>query len=178
MVRSLLALPVLLMPLPLVAGAGLQHRDPALISLEFGAFCQLTSVDSVEAPDTLAQRVDLLPRTPDIRWPGPVVPAKPGISFGVRTETGGAQMYPVTIEVSHPPFIGSGMTHQSYVTTLGGEDPSINAYSFDLDEEMVPGSWTIRALFDGAILYEVTFEVVSPESVPMIGQDCGKDFLS
>ena len=87
-------------------------------------------------------------------------------------------MYPVTIEVSHPPFIGSGMTHQSYVTTLGGEDASINAYSFDLNEEMVPGIWTIRALFDGAILYEVTFDVVSPDTVPTIGQDCGKDFLS
>ena len=101
-----------------------------------------------------------------------------GVSFGVRTETGGAQFYPVTIEVTHPPFIGSGMTRQSYVTTLGGNDASINAYSFDLNEEMVPGTWTIRALFDGAVLYEVSFDVVRPGDAPWIGRDCGTDFLS
>lgn len=173
-----LLLPLLLLPLPLWAGNGVQHRDPLLLNLEFGAFCQLVSTDSVEAPDTLAQRVDLLPVTPQIRWPGPVVPAMAGVSFGVRTETGGAQFYPVTIEVTHPPFIGSGMTRQSYVTTLGGNDASINAYSFDLNEEMVPGTWTIRALFDGAVLYEVSFDVVRPGDAPWIGRDCGTDFLS
>ncbi|GHF68386.1 DUF3859 domain-containing protein [Seohaeicola zhoushanensis] len=177
MIRRLAPLCLALLPLPLSAG-GVEHRADTLLKLEFGAFCQLASVDSVEAPDTLAQRVDLLPVTPPIRWHGPVVPAKAGLSFGVRTETGGLQMYPVTIEVTHPPFLGSGMTHQSYVTTLGGDDASINAYSFDLPEEMVTGTWTIRALFGGEPLYVVSFEVVRPEDAPWIGQDCGADYLS
>lgn len=178
MTRVLALLIVLASPLPAGAGNGLVERDPALVKVDFGAFCQLESVDSVEAPHTLAQRVDLLPVTPQIRWPGPVIPALKGLSFGVRTETAGGRFDPVVIDVFHPPFPGSGTTHQSYVTGLGGEDASINAYSFDLPEELVTGTWTIRAVFEGDILYEVEFQVVQPELMPHVGRDCGKDFIS
>lgn len=178
MARIISLLSLVVFPLPLAAENGLVHHDPALVEIAFGAFCQMESVDSVAAPDTLAQRVDLLPETPHIRWPGPVIPALAGLSFGVRTETGGIRFDSVTIEVTHPPFPGSGMTHQSYVTALGGDEASINAYSFDLPEEQVTGTWTIRATFEDGILYEVRFRVVPPGEAPWIGRDCGKDFIS
>ena len=143
-------------------------------SVTFGAFCPIEAVDSVPAPDTDAQKVDLLPVTPDIRWPGNLVPAMEGISFGIRTETIDDRLIdPVLIELNHPPFSESGTTRQSYLTVLGGTGASINAYSFDLPEEMVSGTWTFRAYHDGALLYEVTFEVVPPSQVPWIGSDCG-----
>ena len=143
-------------------------------SVTFGAFCQLVTVDSVPAPDTAAQRVDLLPVTPDIRWPGTRIPALEGISFGVRTETiGGAVIDPVLVELTHPPFHESGTTRQSYLTVLGGSGASINAYSFDLPEELVTGTWTLQAFHDGQLLYHVRFEVVAPAQAPGIGTSCG-----
>ena len=173
-----LAVAIAVLPLPLAAGNGVLRQDPALTKIEIGSFCQVRSIDSVEAPDTYAQRVDLLEITPEIRWPGPVVPLLPGLSFGIRSETGGVLIEDVTIELSHPAFLGSGMTHQSYVTSLGGSDASINAYSFDLPEEMVTGTWTFRASTPGGTLYEVRFEVVPPGMLPEVGRDCGKDFIS
>jgi len=80
--------------------------------------------------------------------------------------------------VTHPPFLNSGTTRQSYVTELGGEEPSINAYSFDTVEEMVTGPWRFRAWHNGALLYDVTFQVVAPELAPGVGDSCGGDFMS
>ena len=153
--------------------------DPVFSKIDFGAFCQQRSVGERPAPDTQAAKIDLLAMTPDIRWPGTIVPARPGVSFGVRTETvDGAALSPVLIEVTHPPFVGSGVTQQSYFTALGGDGASINAYSFDLLEELVIGPWTLRASHNGRVLYQVTFDVVPSESAPDIGPDCGKEFTS
>lgn len=169
---------LLLFLAPTAPGAQAIH-DPTRLSVEFGAFCQQRSVGEMPAPDTAAAKIDLLPGTPDIRWPTPVIPAMPGISFGVRTEAvGDAVFYPVLIELTHPPFAVSGVTRQSYVTELGGAEPSINAYSFDLLEEMVHGRWTFRAYHNGDILYEVGFDVVDPSLAPGVGRDCEGDFLS
>ncbi|MEX0337472.1 MAG: DUF3859 domain-containing protein, partial [Arenibacterium sp.] len=141
--------------------------DASRLVVNFGAFCQMRPVDEMPAPDTHASKIDLLPETPVIRWPTNVIPAMPGVSFGVRTEAPQGQVYyPVLIELTHPPFKNSGVTRQSYLTELGGEDPSINAYSFDLFEEMVHGRWTFRAYHNGETLYEVAFDVVDPALAP------------
>lgn len=153
--------------------------DPDRLTGVAGAFCQQRPVGEVIAPDTQAQKIDLLPDIPDIIWPGAAVPAMPGISFGIRSVGTTADIYyPVLIEVTHPPFLNSGTTRQSYVTELGGEEPSINAYSFDTVEEMVPGPWRFRAWHNGALLYDVTFQVVAPELAPGVGDSCGGDFMS
>ena len=153
--------------------------DADVIEVTYGAFCQQDTVGDVPAPDTAAEQVDLLPSTPDIRWVTHRVPALPGISFGVRTKTKGARRYePVLIELMHPPFVGSGLTRQSYITVLGGDGASINAYSFDTVEELVEGAWTFRALHNGQVLYEVRFQVVAPELAPDIGRDCGAEVIS
>ena len=144
-----------------------------MIRSDYGAFCQQRSVGEVEAPGTAAAKVDLLPDVPVIQWPTQRIPLLPGVSFGVRSETPNDITYdPVLIELIHPPFTLSGIKRQSYLTTLGGEGGSINAYSFDLLEEMVPGAWTIRALHNGVTLYEVTFDIVDPALAPGIGMDC------
>lgn len=173
----ILLIPFLLPTLSWAQGAPV--FDISRLSVQFGAFCQQRSVGEMPAPDTAASKIDLLPETPDIRWITQVIPAMPGVSFGVRTQTPDDQaIYPVLIELTHPPFKNSGVTRQRYVTELGGAEPSINAYSFDLFEELVHGTWTFRAYHNGDILYEVPFEVVDPSFAPGIGRDCTGDFVS
>ena len=174
--RAFLILLVAFFPIRLTAEA---KFDPTRLLVEFGAFCQMRAVDEMPAPDTHASKIDLLPETPEIKWPTNVIPAMPGVSFGVRTEAPqGQTYYPVLIELTHPPFKNSGVTRQSYVSELGGEDASIHAYSFDLFEEMVHGRWTFRAYHNGETLYEVAFDVVDPSLVPGVGRDCKGDFIS
>lgn len=174
--RAILILTFAIFPFGLAADA---KFDASRLEVEYGAFCQMRTVDEMPAPDTHASKIDLLPETPVIRWPTNVVPAMPGISFGVRTQAPDGEIYyPVLIELTHPPFKTSGVTRQSYVSELGGEDASINAYSFDLFEEMVHGPWTFRAYHNGELLYEVRFDVVDPALVPGIGRNCEGDFLS
>lgn len=166
------------LPLPLFADGLPGARDPR-ISVAFGAFCQVPSVDSLAAPEAHGEKIELLPNVPAIRWPGTRVPALPGVSFGVRSITASANpLSPVLIELFHPPFTASGRTEQRYVTSLGGEEPSINAYSFDSLEELVTGTWTFRAWHDGVLLYEVPFDVVPPEYAPGIGRDCAGEHIS
>lgn len=179
MLRPALLSLTLLLPLAAQARNDAAVYDAEVISITYGAFCQQQSVGEVPAPDTAAEKIDLLPGAPEIRWQTNRIPATPGISFGIRTQTAGDAVYsPVLIEVTHPPFAGSGTTRQSYVTQLGGEGASINAYSFDLREEMVTGPWTFRAWHNGKPLYEVRFEVVPPDMAPEIGAECGKEFIS
>ena len=153
--------------------------DPNVIDVTYGAFCRQDTVGAVPAPDTAAEKVDLLPNTPEIRWVTHRIPALPGISFGIRTRAVDNLRYdPVLIELTHPPFVGSGLTRQSYLTALGGEGASINAYSFDTVEELVTGTWVFRALHNGQELYRVQFQVVPPELAPDVGRDCGADIIS
>lgn len=153
--------------------------DADRLLITFGAFCQQDAVDEVPAPDTYSATVELLPEVPHILWPTHRIPALPGLSFGIRSEGLDDEVfYPVLIELVHPPFIGTDVTRQSYVTELGGEGPSINAYSFDIPEELVTGIWTFRAILDGEVLYFVEFEVVDPALAPSIGAGCGMQFMS
>lgn len=161
-----------LWPLSALAG-GAVYVDETRLAITYGAFCQLASVGEVPAPGTHADKIDLMPVVPDIRWPGTSVPAVPGISFGVRsTSPEGVIFDPVVIELRHPPFGGIGPSRQIYITRLGGDGASINAYSFDLPEELVTGMWTLRATHDGQVLYEVSFDVVPPALLPQITGGC------
>lgn len=155
--------------------AGVEHVDDARLRVAIGAFCQLRSVAEQPAENTVAKKIDLLEYVPEIRWPTDVVAAAPGLSFGIVSRTvDGAVLDPVLIELMHPPFLKSGATYQSYSTRLGGEDPAINAYSFDVGEEMVPGSWTFRATHRGELLYEVRFEVVPAAMLPEMAGGCSQ----
>lgn len=164
--------PLFLALWPVCAIALSAEHDPRL-SIAHGAFCQIRSIGQVDAPGTVAEKIELLPDAPAIQWLTHQVPALPGVSFGVRSlAPDGTEFYPVLIELTHPPFHGSGATQQRYVTELGGVEPSINAYSFDTLDELVPGTWTFRAWHDGALLYRVTFDVLPAHLLPGIGRDC------
>lgn len=149
------------------------------ITVTQGIFCEIDSVATMEAPGTAAGKIDLYDRTPEFQWLGSIVPLVPGLSFGVRVDTPGPLSFGDTIiTLTHPPLIGTGITTQTYVTTLGGEGPSVNAYTFDLPEELVTGTWTFAARQNGRELYRARFTVVPRSQVPQIAVGCEGNLMS
>jgi hypothetical protein len=147
--------------------------------IEQGIFCSVPTRGSAVAPGTVAGRIELFETVPDFQWAGTRVPAVPGLSFGVKSRARDARLYlNVIMTLRHPRFERSGAETQSYITALGGEDASINAYTFDTAEELALGSWTFTARAEGKTLFEARFEVVPPEEEPVIAASCGLTPLS
>jgi hypothetical protein len=159
--------------------AGPADYDPAMLRLSYGAFCKVQTDRRVPAPDTALGAIEIFTQTPDFLWLTNRVPAAEGISFGVKTEAVTGEVFrDVIIMLTHPPLAGSGITRQSYVTQLGGGGTGLNAYTFDLPEEMVPGQWVFEALHQGRRLYRVEFTVVPPGLAPQIAGGCGGQYIS
>lgn len=148
--------------------------DPYRFLLTQGVFCEVPTTGEIAAPGTVAGRIELFEEVPDFQWLTNVVPAVPGLSFGIRTEALDGTVYDgVVLTLTHPAFSDSGATAQSYVTMLGGASTSINAYTFDTREELVTGTWSFTATRNGEMLYTAIFEVVPPDAVPEIAGACG-----
>ena len=175
MIRALIPL-VLIAALPAVAQedtAPLRFDEERFRAVQ-GVFCEVPSEGELEAPGTVAGRIELFSVVPEFQWRTHVVPAVDGISFGIKTQAvRGLILDGVTITLTHPPFRESGATRQSYVTMIGGASESINAYTFDTEEERVTGTWTFTAEQNGDEIYSARFEVVPPAQAPEIAGACG-----
>ncbi len=172
------ALSLVLMILPGLTAAQVTS-DTAQMTVTQGIFCEIDSVATMEAPGTAAGHIELYDRTPEFQWLGSVVPTVPGLSFGVRVDTEGALSFGDTvITLTHPPLKGTDITEQTYVTTLGGDGPSVNAYTFDLPEELVTGVWTFTASQNGRELYRAQFNVVPASQAPQIAAGCESNLMS
>ncbi|SNR46364.1 DUF3859 domain-containing protein [Puniceibacterium sediminis] len=176
MKHALLSLALTTLP---VCATAQTSSAPPQITVTQGIFCEIVSVATMDAPGTAAGQIELYDHTPEFQWLGSTVPTVPGLSFGVRVDTqGGLSFGGTVITLTHPPLTGTDITEQSYVTTLGGEGPSVNAYTFDLPQEMVTGTWTFTAQQNGRELYKVQFDVVPPSQVPQIALGCEGNLLS
>ncbi|MHA6326879.1 DUF3859 domain-containing protein [Roseivivax sp. CAU 1753] len=147
--------------------------DPSKLALEQGVFCDVDAVGEIDAPGTAAGKIELFETIPDFLWQTNVVPAVPNVSFGIKTDALDGSVYDdVILTLTHPPFLDSGIAEQAYVTELGGRGTSLNAYTFDLPEERVPGEWVFRAIRAGEVLYEARFTVVPRHMAPDIAATC------
>ncbi|WP_372837190.1 DUF3859 domain-containing protein [Puniceibacterium confluentis] len=54
----------------------------------------------------------------------------------------------------------------------------MNAYTFDLPEELVPGTWTFTASQNGRELYRAQFTVVPSSQAPQIASGCESNLMS
>ncbi|MDU8911725.1 DUF3859 domain-containing protein [Aestuariicoccus sp. MJ-SS9] len=163
-----------LLLLPAAALAAPAEFDPARVDVTQGAFCEVPSVESRDAPDTAAGKIDLYASTPEFMWLTARVPAVHGITFGVRTRIlDGRILNGAVVTLTHPPFKGTGVTRQSYLTSIGGGGVSINAYTFDLPEELVTGTWRFEVSHQGRTVYTAAFEVVPARAMPEIAGACG-----
>lgn len=150
------------------------------MSLEAGIVCPPVSVNSAPAPGTIAGSTHIIEVEPPFVSNARRVPAVLGIGFGVKSQTGIAGgLADVTMVVSHPPMGTDDIEVQSFTTHISDLDPSITFYQFDYAYELLPGPWQMTAMRGKDVLYQVRFEVVSPEAVPELARACGYlDLLS
>ncbi|WP_368184983.1 DUF3859 domain-containing protein [Aestuariibius sp. HNIBRBA575] len=147
---------------------------PQIAFLEAGIVCETPSTGTRVAPDTAIGYIDVIEGSPDFISNSRVVPAVPGIHFGIKASImGDADLDGITIHTYHPPFKDTGLTHQQYQTSLAGSGPpSGSYYGLDFDYEVVTGTWVFEAEFEGFTLYRVAFELVDPTLVPELAEAC------
>lgn len=155
--------------------------SPLIGFYEGGVLCAPNAVETRDAPDTIAGTTNVIKDAPPFVSTARLVPAVLGIGFGVRagmsSEFG---QDGVLMTATHPPLAGSDATSQSFYTYVGSfDDPGITFYQFDHGYELALGDWTMTASYGGLTLYETTFTVVSPATLPQLAGACGYlDLLS
>lgn len=170
---------VALVPMAYAAPGESYVRDPVVL-IDHGIICQVTPEGAREAPDTIMGAINLIEQTRDMDVTTRVVPAKAGISFGVKfTLRPGAGDRDVTILVTHPPMGPEGVTTETWTSPLSEGRASLNMFTFEFPYEMVPGPWIMALEVDGERLMEQHFEVVSELAAPAVLSVCyGQDFVS
>lgn len=181
--RAVLALFALVaLPVALPALADQPTGDvvsPQIDHFETGIVCDGEVIGATVAPGTEAGEVMLLDDTPPFVSHSRRVPAVRGIAFGLLVSVqDGVDPSNVLMQVTHPPFAGSGTEVETFVSSLGAPgDPSIHLFRFDRDYEMVPGLWVMEAFRDGDLLYRVEFVVLPPAQVPELAGICDYEAL-
>ncbi|SDY16930.1 DUF3859 domain-containing protein [Citreimonas salinaria] len=174
--RAILAL-ALTLAAPVSAAGGdvvLQAQGDVEYGLTFdgyGVICQIETEGQRIAPDTESGVVNVVPqgRTFDVLTN--VVPAEPGISFGIRTGGTAPALWAARVEVTHPPMGVQGITQQGWDYVPG--DPSLNLFTFEYPYEAVKGEWTFRILAaDGTVLAVQLFAVTDLSAAPAVAETC------
>lgn len=144
---------------------------PAVEILEVGIFCTPAEMGQAPAPGTMSGTVHVPFEDILFDWPDrQTVPAEIGLAFGVRAQLAPGNAAPFAeIRVylpsrDQPELWGSGFND------LG---KTLSFFSFDREDELVPGRWRFEA-WDGATrLYLVEFDVVPVSSGSGIAGACG-----
>jgi hypothetical protein len=154
--------------------------DPDLIAeLVFGVYCAEEPIRTEDAPETASGVINIVRDLPEIRFAQTVVPAALDIGFGVLSRAPAGMVHdPVTITVTHPPFPGSGIEVERWITRLGWEEFNLTGFSFDVPEELVLGTWTFEAHAGDRELFRVMFEVVPPDMAASVLAACQMGFTS
>ena len=144
---------------------------PTVGLLELGVFCTPVEMGEAPAPGTVSGKVHV--PFDDIRFDWPdrqVVPAKIGLAFGVRAELAPGNSVPFGELRVYLPGRDLPEIWGSSFSDLGA---TFSFFSFDRDEELIPGIWRFEAWDGENRLYLVEFEVVPAAFEPGIAGSCG-----
>lgn len=139
--------------------------------LELGVFCTPAEMGSAPAPGTASGKVHV--PFDDIRFDWPdrqVVPAVIGLAFGVRAELAPGNSVPFGEVRIYLPGRDQPETWGSSFSDLGA---TFSFFSFDREEELIPGIWRFEAWDGENRLYLVEFEVVPAALAPGLAGSCG-----
>ena len=156
---------------PVLAGPAVPFHRPEVARLEWGIFCALSAMDQAAAPGTLSGYMHVARDEITLHWPEEqVVPARPGIAFGVRARASGQIFRPFAeVRLFRP---GSAQP-ETWNTTLSADSDSLIFFRFDTEDELLPGLWRFELHDAGSMLYSVEFEVVPAEARRDLADACG-----
>lgn len=175
-----LALCLALVPNLALAQADANPRiGPDIADLIHGIYCASPVNEVEEAPETASGIINLVDELPEMRFVQTVVPGALDIGFGVLVlGQPGITHETVTITITHPPYPDNGIEVERWVTDMNDLNYSLMGFTFDTPGEIVMGTWTFTAEAEGVELYHIAFEVVPPELLPNVLDDCFGTFIS
>lgn len=163
---------LLICPLPAMA-AGVSFDERRVEQLRYGLVCGSDTSETMPAPDTASGTIQKREDWQKIILETQVIPLVKGLALGVDIQPAAPRVLGnVKIIVTHPPFIGSGLTTDSWNSDFDASGSNLNFFEFEHPYEMVEGEWTIEARKGFRTLYSVTFQVVSPDTVPEMAKLC------
>lgn len=155
-----------------LAGPGTPQHAPQIARIDVGIFCALQAMDRMPAPGTAAGWIHVPNSEITFHWPDrQVVPASPGLAFGLR--------------ITAAPDFATSMTSEARLTRPGRSTPEVWSsglaeggetlvfFRFDTEDELVPGLWTFEGWDGDTRLYRAEFEVVPAAAIPEITNACG-----
>lgn len=148
--------------------------------LDFGLVCPAGPARKLPAPGTHLGEISQRDQSQKVEYTTQVIPLKKGIGFGVDVNAlPDGDMIGVTVTVTHPPYPGTDVTRETWISDVIHNASNLNFFLFEFDFEMVPGAWSFSAEYLGETLYSVGFTVVDPARVPHLAGICkDPDLLS
>ncbi|MEZ5798943.1 MAG: DUF3859 domain-containing protein [Paracoccaceae bacterium] len=140
---------------------------PQIELVDFGVYCQMDTVEREPAPETSLGYINVLSGTPEFQFRQLQVPALLGVSFGVQIRPD--IDYPQARMMTWKP---GQTTPEVWYTDLHAGALKTRGFTFEFEDEVQPGLWTMEAWAVDDLLYRVEFEVLPPSELPGIGSDC------
>ena len=150
------------------------ERDTGLIGeINYGIVCASGEIAEIPAQNTILGYIETRDGSHEIAVTTHVIPAYPGVSFGVSaTNISGNNLSPVTFSTEHPKFSGHSSTEDSYTSDFTDGDVYFDYFSFDFLYELQTGKWEFSAHHLGRPLYRVEFIVVPHQEAPDLVNVC------
>lgn len=153
-------------------GAAQQATSPVIL-LDHGVICDVTIEGRQDAPLTESGEINLIDQDRAIDVTTSAVPARKGLSFGIRIAVEeGAAIAEARVVVTHPPLGAAQITVQSWASPLNAGSNAINLFTFQHDYEMVQGRWSFQIVAAQGVLLEQVFDVLPPLAVPAVQKAC------
>ena len=169
-------IPTLLFSVIVGGAARAEPTSNGTTYFDYGVFCALETVNTMEAEDTISGVVNLLAETPVFLKQTTVVPARIGVGFGVHVDIPPEFGNVAVLSMEHPPMGPNAVTHETWVSQYNAGQINYNGFTFEYDYELEPGVWTLSSSMNGRKIYEVEFNVIDASLMP--GLTCDGAFLS
>ncbi len=145
----------------------------AIDLVEYGVICEIEMGEPREAPLTESGVINAIEQSRAFDVYTRAVPAHIGLSFGLRMLLPEGEISnSARMTVTHPPMGRRGVTVESWTTPLTPGVPALNLFTFEKPYEMVQGTWTFAVIDARGKQFEISFEVLPPDSVPQVQAAC------
>lgn len=160
----LLPFALLALASPLHAQSATVYSSPELASFSYGILCYYDN-DNPNVPMTPAQIEAIASTTAffdDVRSDGSLkIPSVAGLTFGVLSNYPAGVSYDVTSTITH--LDRNGVVNEDTVPLVFDDVLEIDGWNFDFADPSHLGTYRFQTFRDGQVIYDLSFDVVSPE---------------
>ena len=132
-----------------------------------GIYCKVEAEGRLAAPETELGYIQTMVAVPEFAFQQREVPARLGISFGILI-TSDREISQARMEVKRPDLPKPEIWYSDFSTGV----TEVRGFSFDFQNELIPGIWRFSAFDGNQQLYSVEFEVVPGSDLPGVSSDC------